>query len=111
MTKPKKMNYQTFSITLSDAAYKLLVQKSKEAEETIHETAESMIMEFSMSTPAERQTIARTYREIRDKFLLNHKDSMTPAQIWRNGFHFGWKLFQLRKTNSMFKKYKKDMLG
>ena len=107
MLKPKKKQYK---IVLSDAAYKLLMTKSKEAEETIHETAEKMIMEFSPSTPEEKRRSAQIYQEIRDKFVVNHKDA-TPKQIWRNGFHFGWKLFQLRKTNSMFKKYKKDIMG
>jgi hypothetical protein len=68
-----------------------------------------MIMEFSHSTIEEKRKISQIYKEIRDKFIINHKDA-TPAQIWRNGFHFGWKLFQLRKSNSMFKKYKKYLL-
>jgi len=106
MTKPKKKQYK---IVLSDAAYKLLMTKAKDAEETIHETAEKMIMEFSPSTPEERRSASKLYYEIRDKFIINHRDA-TPNQIWRNGFHFGWKLFQLRKSNSMFKKYKEFLM-
>ena len=106
MTKPKKKQYK---IVLSDAAYKLLMRKSEEAGETPHETVEKMIMEFSPSTPEERRNISKLYYEIRDKFIINHRDA-TPNQIWRNGFHFGWKLFQLRKSNSMFKKYKEFLM-
>lgn len=104
-----KATKKQYKIVLSDAAYKLLVRKSKEADETIHETAEKMIMEFSLSTLEERRKITKVYYEIRDNFVTNHKDA-TPNQIWRNGFHFGWKLFQLRKTNSMFKKYKQYLM-
>lgn len=107
MPKPKKKQYK---IVLSDAAYKLLTEKAKEAEETIHEVAEKMIMEFSPSTPEERQQINKACREIRELFLETHKD-LTPKEIWRNGFHFGWKMFQLRKNESMFKKYKKHYVG
>jgi hypothetical protein len=105
----KKLKKEIIRVKLSSAALKLLIRKAEEAKETIDETAEKMIMEFSPSTPEEKREVNKTYKEIRDKFVINYKDA-TPAQIWRNGFHFGWKLFQLRKSNSMFKKYKKYLM-
>jgi hypothetical protein len=105
---PKAANKN--KVFISDAAYKLLLEKSMESKESIHEVADAMIMEFTPSTPEERDKVTSVYFEAREQFMSLFPDA-TLKQIWRNGYLTGWKMFQLRKTKSMFKKYKKRIMG
>lgn len=98
------------SVLLSDDAYKLLKEKSIKFRIPIYKVVESMIMEFSNSTPEEKATINAIYKRMQDKFIENNPNA-TLRRAWKNGYNAGWTLFQLRKTTSMFEKYKKQLKG
>jgi hypothetical protein len=113
--KAKKRQYR---IVLSDAAYKLLLEKSKHSKESIHDVAEAMIMEFSRSTSEEVKLVSKQADSMMHDFIMSHLgitnppgDILSHKRAWRDGYLTGWKLFQLRKKKSMFKKYRKDLFS
>jgi hypothetical protein len=97
-----------YKILLSDEAIKIVKEKSKIFKLPMYSIIESMIMEFSPSTIEERQSVKAIYNLQLSKFVKENPNA-TLKQAFRHGYHWGWKLFQVRKETSMYEKYKKKL--
>jgi hypothetical protein len=64
-----------------------------------------MVQEFGPSTPAERSRQAKEREEARRSYLKQAGGTnWTPSSAWTAGFRTGWKLFQVRKDTSFYKR-------
>lgn len=99
------------TLRISDEIYKIIEEKALTNFITKRQAAEAMILDFAKSSPEERkqQSIDRRdawimYRRKLEYFKIP-KDLIQDIRFgWQAGFGAGWKLFQVRKLNSAFRR-------
>ena len=102
------------TIRLSAEAHRIIEAKARYLKISKRAAAEFMILNFSASTSAERTNVINLKKIAYINFLNRSTDPDLPEnlnaiamtssrfkywlqQAWTDGFHHGWKLFQIRK--------------
>ena len=102
------------TIRLSDEAHRIIKAKAEYLKVSKRAATEFMILNFSASTDAERVNVLALKKVAYTNFINRNTDSDLPEnlnviamtnsrftywlqQAWKDGFHHGWRIFQIRK--------------
>jgi hypothetical protein len=96
------------SFNLSSVALEIIEEKARKFGVPVFQVVEWMVQEFSPSTEMEKRVSAMWKRKWREKYFDDKDQDDHMVRAWMNGFNVGWRLFQLRKANSLYKKFQES---